>query len=276
MMSSFEFKPASTYSIPRIADLLTRSFEGYFLPIHITESVLLTMLRRDGIDLNESRVLLRAGEPIGIALIARRGWTSRLAAMGILTSERHGGAGTWAMQNLIEEARTRGEREMVLEVIEQNVAGVKLYQKAGFKMVRRLVGFKLEHPSAESSDALQEMDIREFAALVGRFGSNELPWQLSAATLSNYTPPARAFRLRDAACLITNPDVEHVAISSVLIRPDSREADSSSALLRTLFFQYPDKVWHVSAILPEEMSFIFDEVGMHREEITQWQMALTL
>ena len=72
-MSSFSFKPASEFPIPQIADLLTRGFEGYLVPINIDGAELLSMLRRDGIDLNESRILLKDDEPIGVALIARRG-----------------------------------------------------------------------------------------------------------------------------------------------------------------------------------------------------------
>ncbi|MBI3153745.1 MAG: GNAT family N-acetyltransferase, partial [Chloroflexi bacterium] len=64
-MSPLSLKPASEYTIPFLADLMTRSFEGYFVPINITEAVLLTMLRRDGIDLTSSRVLMKDDEPIG-------------------------------------------------------------------------------------------------------------------------------------------------------------------------------------------------------------------
>src|SRR5690349_8992588 len=145
-MSSFSFKPASEFSIPQIADLITRGFEGYFVPINISAPVFMTMMRRDSIDLNETRILHRDEEPVGVALIARRGWKSRLAAMGIISSARNGGAGTWAMTQLIEEARARGDHEMLLEVIAQNTAGVKLYEKVGFKKIRKLVGYKLENP----------------------------------------------------------------------------------------------------------------------------------
>jgi len=48
-MSSFGLKPAAELLFVEIADLLTRGFEGYFVPIHITESVSLTMLRHDSI-----------------------------------------------------------------------------------------------------------------------------------------------------------------------------------------------------------------------------------
>ncbi len=87
------------------------------------------MLRRNGINLDSSRVIMKDDQPSGLALIARRGWASRLAAIGIVSTARNGGTGTWAMRHLIEEAGSRGDKEMLLEVIEQNTAGVKLYKK---------------------------------------------------------------------------------------------------------------------------------------------------
>ncbi len=281
-MSSFSLKPASEFSISQLADLFTHSFEGYFVPVNITESALLTMLRRDSIDLSASRVLLKEDEPIGMALIARRGWTSRLAAMGIISAARNGGAGTWTMDHLIQDARARGDKEMVLEVIEQNMAGVKLYQKVGFKTIRRLVGYKLENPSIAQNggrsgvNGLVEIDIRELARLVTYHGLKDLPWQLSGVTISHHTPPSRAFRLNDAYCLISDPEAEHVVISSVLVKARSRGAGLSPILMRAVFSRFPNKIWHIPAIYPEEMSVIFEQIGMKREEISQWQMFLTL
>lgn len=281
---TYLLKPASEFSISQTADLLTQGFEGYFVPIHITTPVLLTMMRRDSIDLAESHIIHKDDEPIGVALIARRGWTSRLAAMGLISSARNSGAGTWTMERLIEEARSRGEKEMVLEVIEQNTAGVKLYQKVGFKPVRRLIGYKLENPQPAQDavlgggalEELHEIDIRELARLVTYHGLKDLPWQLSGITISHHVPPSRAFRLNDAYCLISNPDAEHVSIASVLVKARSRGAGLSAVLMRTLFARFPNKTWHVPAIYPEEICGVFDEVGMQREEISQWQMSLKL
>jgi GNAT superfamily N-acetyltransferase len=275
-MSSLELKTASTFSIPQVADLLTRGFEGYFVPINISEAALHTMIRRDGVDLGESRVILKEGEPVGVALIARRGWTSRLAAMGILSRARGAGAGTWAMEQLVQEARTRGEKEMVLEVIEQNTAGVKLYQKTGFQALRRLVGYQLEDPAPGSKEQLEEIDIRELAKLVTAHGLKDLPWQLSGESIAHHTPPSRAFRLHDAHCLISNPESEQVVIWSVLVKAGSRGAGLSPVLMRAVFSRFPNKTWHVPALYPEEISAVFEEVGMQREEISQLQMALKL
>jgi ribosomal protein S18 acetylase RimI-like enzyme len=270
---SLSLKPAFEFPIPILADLMTRSFEGYLVPVNITEMVMHTMLRRDGVDLTASRVLMKDDEPVGLALIARRGWTSRLAAMGITSNARNGGVGSWAMQNLIEEAKARGEKEMVLEVIEQNTAGVKLYEKVGFKKIRRLVGYKLENPQADTAHKLEEIDIRDLARQVTYHGMKDLPWQLSGTTIMQHTPPSRAFRLNDAYCLISNPDATDVAIASVLVKARSRGAGLSAVLLRALFAQFPNKIWHVSPIYPEEMGFIFEQVGMVRESLSQWQMS---
>lgn len=279
---SLSLTPASEYDTPFLADLLTRSFEGYFVPIVLNSTALLNMIRRDGIDLTASRVLIRDGEPVGLALIARRGWTSRLAAMGITINARSGGVGTWAMNQLIEEAKSRGEKEILLEVIEQNTAGVKLYEKVGFTKMRRLIGYKLDttqfvpDDDEEEHGQLEEIDIYELAKLVTQFGLNDLPWQLSGATLIQQTPPARAFHFNDAYCLISNPEATDVAIQSVLVKPESRGAGLSGVLMRTLFAQFPNRIWHVSAILPEELGFVFEQVGMLRETLSQWQMSRAL
>ncbi len=289
---TFKLQPASGFPIAEVADLLTRGFDGYFVPINIDESALLTMMRRDGVDLTESRVISKDDEPIGVALIARRGWTSRLAAMGIVSGARNGGAGTWAMEQLLLEARARAEKEMVLEVIEQNTAGVKLYQKAGFKRMRRLVGYQLERPQIESIaqgavlgaedggrsgvNILEEMDIRELAKLITAHGLQDLPWQLSGESIAHHTPPSRAFRLHDACCLIGNPQAEHVVVWSVLVKAGSRGAGLSPVLMRAVFSRFPNKTWHVPALYPEEMSAIFEELGMKREQISQLQMSLKL
>ena len=275
-MTTFSFKSALSFSIPEIAALFTRGFEGYFVPVQMTDAGLQTMIRRDGVDLAESRVLFKDDQPIGVALIARRGWTSRLAAMGIVTEARNGGVGTWAMKQLIEEARVRAEKEMLLEVIEQNTAGVKLYRKVGFETVRRLVGYKLENPQGKSKGKIEEIDIRDLAKLISAHGLKDLPWQLSGETIAQHTPPSRAYRLDDAYCLISNPEAEQVVISSVLVKAGSRGAGLSPVLMRAVFSRFPNKTWRVPAIFPEEMSPIFEEVGMKREELSQLQMALTL
>jgi ribosomal protein S18 acetylase RimI-like enzyme len=275
-MSSFSFKPVLSFPIPETAALLTRGFEGYLVPIQINDVALQTMIRRDGVDLAESRVLLKDDESVGVALIARRGWTCRLAAMGVVSNARNSGAGSWMMEKLIDEVRARGDKEMVLEVIEQNAPAVHLYQKFGFETLRRLVGYKIENPQAASDDVLEEIDIREMGRLISLYGLRDLPWQISAETIALHTPPTRTYKLGDAYLMLTNPETAHVVLWSVLVKAEARRAGQGVRVMRAAFSRFPNKTWHVPALCPEQVGGLFENMGMTREELSQFQMALKL
>lgn len=277
----FDSKPASDYPLLDLVDYLNQGFESYFVPIQFNGSQFLTMVRKDGLDLTISRVLLADGVPCGVALIARRGWTSRLAAMGIAIHMRGKGAGIWFMQELLREACERGEHEMVLEVIEQNEPAVRLYKKSGFEIVRRLVGFERSAKSPgfapEVGDfGLQEIDIRTVSNLISYFGLPDLPWQLSGESIAQTNPPARAYKSGPAYAVISNPNAEHVVIWTVLVEPEARGKHLGVQMLKTVIANHPGKTWHVSAIFPEEFSKLFEQTGFEKEDLSQWQMRCLL
>ncbi|MCI0556024.1 MAG: GNAT family N-acetyltransferase, partial [Anaerolineae bacterium] len=249
---------------------------NYLVPIQFNISQFVTMLRKDSIDLDSSRVLLIDDEPSGVALIARRGWTSRLAAMGVAQKMRGKGAGSWFMEKLIQESRQRNDREMVLEVIEQNEPAVLLYQKFGFQSVRRLIGFIYKSATENGTGNLQEIDLREVGFLISLHGLPDLPWQLSGETIAHMNPPVRAYCKGQAYAVISNPDVEHVVIWSLLVEPDARGNELGLDMLRSLTTQHAGKIWHVPAILPEELGKVYEKAGFEKEKLSQWQMRLAL
>jgi ribosomal protein S18 acetylase RimI-like enzyme len=273
---NFNSATASNYPLPDLVKFLNQSFENYHVPIQFNTTAFLNMLRKDGIDLAASRVLLVDDRPCGMALIARRGWTSRLAAMGIAKEIRGQGAGSWFMDELIDEARQRGEHEMVLEVIEQNEPAVKLYRKSGFQTIRRLVGLIRKHAEESDSSNLHEMDLRELAHLVSLHGCPDLPWQLSSESIAQMNPPARAYRKGPACVAISNPDADQVVIWSLLVEQDARGKGLGVDMLKSVIAHHPDKTWHMPAVLPEEFAVIFERAGFEREELSQWQMKLQL
>lgn len=272
----FDSRPASDYPLPDLVNYLNQGFENYFVPIQFNVSQFLVMVRRDGIDLPSSRVLLADGIPSGIALIARRGWTSRLAAMGISTDTRGKGAGSWFMKELIREADEREEREMVLEVIEQNSPAVALYKKSGFEIVRRLVGFIRRDAEEKGTGPLEEIDLRTMGGLITHFGIRDLPWQLSGESIAQMNPPARAYRNGPAYIVLSNPEAENVAVWSLLVEPEARGKNLGADLLRNVIAHYAGRTWHVPAIFPEEFAKIFEQAGFEKEELSQWQMRLAL
>jgi len=273
---TLDIRPASDYPLPDLAHLLNLSFENYLVPVTFNLLQFLTMIRKDSVDLAASRVLLVDEQPAGIALIARRGWTSRLAAMGIVQSMRGKGTGSWFMEHLIREARERNDRDMVLEVIEQNASAVKLYQKCGFHSVRRLIGLIRKAAKEQMKKSITELDLREAGSLISQHGLSDLPWQLAGETIAHLNPPAQAYRNGSAMVVISNPNVEHVVIWSLLVETQARGQQLSVDMLKSLIAHHPGKTWHVPAIFPEEFLKIFDRAGFEKEELTQWQMRLVL
>lgn len=272
----FDTAPVSSYPLPDLVKFLNQGFEGYFIPIQIEIADFLTMLHKDGIDLTASRVLITDQQPSGIALIARRGWTSRLAAMGITKEKRGMGAGSWFMEQLIKEAFQRGEREMSLEVIEQNQSAVKLYQKSGFQTVRRLIGLLRKDAKEKEMEPLQEIDLREMGRLISQHGLSDLPWQLSGESIAQMNPPARAYRKGQAYVAISDPDAEHVVIWSLLVEEEVRRKGLGTNILKSLIANHGEKTWHVPAIFPEEFENVFVRADFEREDLSQWQMRLAL
>ncbi len=270
--------PASNYPLADLVKLLNRSFEAYFVPIEFSPVTFLNMLHKDGIDLTTSRVLLADEQPCGIALIARREalHASRLAAMGIARELRGKGAGSWFMEVLIHEARQRNDHEMVLEVIEQNEPAVKLYRKAGFRAVRRLVGFIRTEARENGSCVLYKIELREMGRLVSQYGLPDLPWQLSGESIAQLNPPACAYRKGPAYIAVSNIEAEQVVIWSLLVEQEMRGYGLGADLLRSVIANFAGRTWHVPAIFPEECGLVFERAGFEREELSQWQMRLGL
>lgn len=276
----FGTAPASKYSLSELVDVLNRGFEEYFIPIHFTIDMFSNMVRKDGIDLVESRVLTADDQLCGVALISPRPalHTSRVAAMGIAREARGKGAGSWLMKKLIDNARERGDREMVLEVIEQNEPAVKLYRKYGFESMRRLVGYTRSGRDAEEYEGseLHKVDLLKMGRLISQYGLPDLPWQLSGESVSQMHPPPHAFREGPAYVVISNPEAEHVVIWSLLVEPEARGKGLGTKMLKRVMADHAGKTWHVPAILPEELGTAFERAGFEKEKLSQWQMRLEL
>ncbi len=175
---------------------------------------------------------------------------------------------------------TRNEKNrcMILEVIEQNTAAVKLYRAVGFREIRRLIGFSGPPVVAgltndKIASDLVEVDLREVAQAVTRYGLTDLPWQLSAETIAQLTPPHVAYRLNGAWIALTDPTAPTVTVRALIADKSSLSSGREAALLRAVMARYRGrKEWRLSAVWPEEIAAIISTVGLPRSPLTQWQM----
>jgi ribosomal protein S18 acetylase RimI-like enzyme len=271
-------RPVAELTSAEVADAVTRSFEGYLVAIRFTPEAYERRFRNEHLDPYASRVYVRDGATIGVMLIARRGWTRRVAAMGFVPEARGQGLGRRVLGEVIAEARSQGERTVMLEVIDGNAPAMALYTKVGFRPIRRLVGFRWQPSPGPAPDAVTETDPLEIARAVCREGEENLPWMLSAETLAGAVPPLRAYRLEDRAFALTgDPKAENLALTALVVPRAHRRQGWGSRMLNALAARHPGRPWLISPVVPEDLApGFFTRPGWDRNAISQWEMRLEI
>ncbi len=272
------YTTVADFGLAPTAELLTQAFADYFLKIPFTADALRHTAQMDQVDFTQSPVVLIDGEPAGAALMARRGPVSRVAGMALVPAVRRRGAGRALMEQLLAEARARGDRRMVLEVIEQNIAALRLYETVGFTKMRRLVGFAGPAPAGLAPvPELAEVSVKDVAAVVSRQdGEIGWPWQISEETIALLPAPAIGYTLDGAWTALLNPVGPVVTVRTLVVEGNGRREERAVRLLHAVMARHPAETWRVSALWPEELSGCFTRAGLVRQELTQWQMTREL
>jgi predicted GNAT family acetyltransferase len=222
-------------------------------------------------------VVLDDDQPVGLGLIARQGWTSRLAAMGIVPEMTGQGIGKWFLAQLLDQARRRKDRHFVLEVIEQNTPGVRLYKGAGFNVVQRLCGYSTQSTPLESGINLKEIDVFDVAKQLVNYGPSDLPWQAAGTTIARMGPPNRAYQLGPASAVISDPTQEAIMLRTVVVSPNFQRQGHGTKMARALISHFSDKTWKIPAICPQSIGTgFFETAGFVQEELSQFQMEMKL
>lgn len=279
---TISFVRAEQIDLPILANLFNNAFDGYIGgDVQFDPTSFARFLAHEGIDLSLSDIALQNTQPIGLALIAQMGWTSRLAAMGVAKEYQGQGVGKLLLAHSFEQARERGDQTYTLECIEQNERGVRLYTGAGFNTMRRLLSFRMNSSNvADMAHAvrpvdvgeLQELDVPAVARLVTYHGVADLPWQVSGYTLARFSPPFIAVRLDPAYAVYSSPEQDTIALRNFLVLPQERSRGYGRRLMQALIRHYPEKNWVVPAICPEEYGGFFQRMGFEPDRISQLQM----
>jgi GNAT superfamily N-acetyltransferase len=156
---------ADTLSYAELADLFTRGYEGYYLPMRVDEPTMRFIVETWDIDLRRSRVV----PDVGVCNLGVRGERGWIGGLGVVPEARRGGVGRALMEAVLADAPPL----VTLEVLEQNEPAIGLYESLGFERTRVLEVWTLpERPAVEARGA-------EPAPL----GQRDLPWQREDASL---------------------------------------------------------------------------------------------
>ncbi|RYU79064.1 GNAT family N-acetyltransferase [Hymenobacter persicinus] len=248
--ASLTARPVLNFTSAEVTEAMNRSFEEYFVPLVFTPETFERRFRSENLDAAASRLWFRDGELIGLTLLARRGYTCRVAAMGLVREARGQGYGRPMLQAAIDEATARGDRAMLLEVFQANEPARKLYERLGFRNERELFTFQRAPTAGVPGGMLTELDPLDVARLVAREGSADLPWMFAAESLAAAAAPARAFHLEDKAYVILRPEPTRTLLLTVLVRPAHRRQGWGRRLLQAVEAAYPGPSLTISMVTP--------------------------
>jgi ribosomal protein S18 acetylase RimI-like enzyme len=274
-MNDWRIASAVELGMPALAALYSEGFRHPLLPMQLTAGTLTERLCAESVDLAVSRVLWSVESPLGLALVARRGSSCRLAALGVIPEARGQGAGRTLLSQVLDDARERGDRAMRLEVFEANVPARSLYERCGFQVARRLLGYE-GHQIVALPAALEELDPASFSPLLTR--DDSLPWQLQPASFAAKSSTARCFTLARKSFAYLSAVGKKVAfLRGLFTPPGERGRGHAGRLLRALVAHFPEQRISVPPLLPEGFAQPFlDSVGFVRGALTQLELVQEL
>src|SRR4051812_27644260 len=103
MAAAATLVPADRLSPAELADAFTAGYEGYVVRLAVDTAAVEFMVAAYDLDLARSRIALRDGRPVGLALLGVRGTRGWVGGLGVVPSERRGGLGLALMEALLAE-----------------------------------------------------------------------------------------------------------------------------------------------------------------------------
>jgi GNAT superfamily N-acetyltransferase len=217
--------PADRLSLGELAELFTRGYEGYAVPIHVDEATLRRMVDAWDIDLSKSRVV----DGAGVCNLGVRGDHGWIGGLGVVASQRRRGVGRALMGAVLEGAPPT----VTLEVIEQNEPAIRLYEQLGFERTRMLEVWALKEPPAATARSVEPAPL----------GQRDMPWQRADASLprdyERLEVDGGAVLIRGGNVLQLHADDEDAAVALLsrgrsLTYVNVPEGDVAGAALRRL------------------------------------------
>jgi ribosomal protein S18 acetylase RimI-like enzyme len=219
---SVELRSAQSLSVAERVELFNAAYEDYVIPFRLDEAALNGMTKAFDLDVEASRVAFLDTEPVGFGNLGLRGDEAWIGGFGVIVSARRQGIGELLMRALHDEAATHGVTNVWLEVIEQNEAAYRLYEKLGYRLVREVEVWSL--PADSSHGSARDVPAADAHARVRELRRARDPWQRADGTLEHYD---------DLRGLETDTGAAVFRISGV-VQLLQIAGDDSQELLRTL------------------------------------------
>jgi len=275
---TLEIIPAHDVPLADQAQIFSRAFAGYVGgSFEMDAAGLARFVSLQGADLCYSRFAQTPEGLAGFAYINRTANISRIGGMGVVPEARRAGLARRLLVHLLEEAQTRGDQAMMLEVIEQNPAAHRLYAQQGFRETGHLSGWrrKANTLARESARPLEEISLIRTSQIPSALEYPDLPWPISRHAIAKSAARC-AFHSGPALIVVGDPEVSPIRVHA-LSCSDRMDWAALRETLSALLQRYPDREFFTPPVFPEQFGQeVFQPLGFAREPMSQFLMRYDL
>jgi ribosomal protein S18 acetylase RimI-like enzyme len=181
-----EIRTLEKTTIGEITSTFNEAFQGYFIPLVFTEESMSTKLKSEGIKLQYSVGAFEKDRLVGFILhgfdVINSMKTIYNAGTGVVADFRGRGITKALYEFAIPMLMKEGIYKHLLEVIENNLPALHVYEKMGFRRTRKLQAFKGK-PLASSDDAYAIRHLPTIPEEAFAFSEMVSAWQNSLASV---------------------------------------------------------------------------------------------
>lgn len=294
-MSPITHTPATLLTHTALADLFTRAYAGYHVPVHLNAEQMVAHIASNDIALEASRVAYVDDQAVGVCLLGVRGGRGWIGGVGVAESMRGHGIGRGLMEAVHAAARERGIIQIQLEVLTPNENAKRLYEKLGYQVTRRLLIVEAPAPASEDDGAdanpvsvsggvtrrvaptYHNITCTDALAHYDAFHPIANPWQRESASLRHLPDDTPAFMVtvNGAAAAYAIIRVTAQALQFVDLACAPGQADALRALVAHVWRQHPLAARLVNLDAQDTAWGVLESLGF-RETLAQWEMVLQL
>jgi ribosomal protein S18 acetylase RimI-like enzyme len=181
--------------------VLNRVYEGYVVPMVLSEAQTDLHLGANDIDLTSSPLWYEGDDAVAAALLGVRGARGWIGGFGLAPPYRGRGLAAELLAETLSRARARGVREIQLEVLVQNGPAIRTYERGEFRATGRLNSYRADAPADATAVQNAATPCDDVDELIRKPAADATCWQCESPSLEQQAARLHGVREGDGYAL---------------------------------------------------------------------------